>query len=813
MSRLLRRLKPTGTREAGVRGLQALRLAAEAVRFAPGRTEWRRDRLRLLPRSAELLLAREALARRNWKRAEFALRAHFLTRGSRFLIDPSERRQFSLAARGRFPSCVDDAVRRAAPLLDGRYDLLGYRGLSFRSDAAAVDWHFDPVHRRRAPAQFWARVPYLDPACGDHKIIWELNRHQHWLALGRAAWLSDDARYAAAWVLELESWLRANPPLTGINWSSMLELAFRSISWIWALHLFVSFDVAPASVWLLDLLTGLERQLDQVSRHLSTYFSPNTHLLGEGLALYVAGRVLPELESAARWERRGRAILLRELRAQINPDGGHAELSLHYHRYALDFYLLALAVARRTGDAAAVPFADVVSRLAFFCRAMADDHGRLPTIGDDDGGLLFPMCGREPADARDSLCLAAALLGNSELAVGEPPEEVFWMLGGDATGLVQPRAVTPPSQMFPATGYAVLRTSRDHAIVDAGPHGFLNGGHAHADALSLVLSVGRRPLLIDPGTATYTMDPALRDRFRSTAMHNTVVVDARSQSEPAGPFHWASRANARVTCWRPADRNRAAGQTQPSPSRPVPAYPTGTDIEYVEAEHDGYLPLVHRRGVLRVDAGSWLIADHLLGTGHHQLDAYWHLHPAWALDWSAEARVVDDLGLPVTFASTARHWQHFRGDAEGLGWCAPIYGQRVPSLTLAFSDAGDAPLSLVTWIASAPAAGPIALEPVVVTAARDDGWHRTAVTLQNGPEVVVALLATPRAVDGRAIPAGGRASATVALKHGDLVSDARVAVLRISASGAPPTIAALEATRSTWGNRSLFDRDAPATAT
>ncbi len=71
--------------------------------------------------------------------------------------------------------------------------------------------------------------------------------------------------------------------------------------------------------------------------------------------------------------------------------------------------------------------------------------------------------------------------------------------------------------------------SGDHLVFDAGPHGFLNGGHAHSDALALTLSVSGRPLLIDPGTATYTMDAELRDRFRGTSMHNTVMLGRRPQ--------------------------------------------------------------------------------------------------------------------------------------------------------------------------------------------------------------------------------------------------------------------------------------------
>ena len=200
----------------------------------------------------------------------------------------------------------------------------------------------------RAPLRFWADVPYLDPAIGDHKIIWELNRHQHWLQLGRALWLTGDAALRpSAWSTSSTSWLAANPPLVGINWASMLELGFRSMSWIWGLHFLLGADAsrprsrtaAPSHPWLVDMLVALDRQLTHIEQNLSIYFSPNTHLTGEALALYVAGVALPELAGSRRWRDTGRRILLEEIDRQILADGGHAERSTHYHRYTLDFYL------------------------------------------------------------------------------------------------------------------------------------------------------------------------------------------------------------------------------------------------------------------------------------------------------------------------------------------------------------------------------------------------------------------------------------------------------------------------------------------
>lgn len=677
----LRRLWTMDREELRYRVATTVRREASRLRCAVRQPRWDRGDLlkQLRPDSPAFRLAGEELGQGRWDGAHRALAHHFATREPGFVLDPRRRASMVLAIQTDFTNATTAAAVRADRIVEGRFDLLGYGDLRFASakNPAGIDWELDPVHGRRAPRRFWTRVPYLEASTGDHKIVWELNRHQYWTALGRADWLTENPRYRRCFVEHFVSWMAANPPLMGTNWASMLELSLRSLSWLWALHFFAA-DAGPHThepPWTVDLLLGLDRQMTLVQQNLSWYFSPNTHLLGEALGLYVAGRALPELRNAAGWERDGRAILLSEIGRQIHEDGGHAELSAHYHRYTLDFYLLALATARRTGDPAAEAFADAARRLARFARTLADDNGRLPTIGDDDGGSLLPICGREPADASDSLQLAAVLLDQPELAVGAPAEEVVWVTGQTP----KPQASAPwSSAALPDTGYAVCRTRRgDHLIVDAGPHGFMNGGHAHADALSMTLTVRGVPFLIDPGTGCYTVDSAVRDRFRSTPLHNTVTLDGRSQSIPDGPFHWRTRARATAVEWRTAAR-----------------------FDYFEASHDGYAPDLHERAVL-ARSGCWVVRDSLRGAGVHRADAHWHLDPGWTAVKTRRGVVRAEHPQPLTLwmLSLDHDLEIVRGDeGSALGWCAPVYGPLVPTRTIQLAHTAPLPFELVTVI-------------------------------------------------------------------------------------------------------------------
>jgi hypothetical protein len=734
---ILKRLRSMDGAELKFRAAAAIRSRVGRARTAITPPAWHRESLTLSDLPA-LSGARRALAGRDWRAAHHALAQHFASREPHFAVDPRRLPELAREITRCFPH--NDAAIRGDRVLTGTYDLLGYQGVVAGSPP---DWHLDPVHRRRAPLRFWDAVPYLDPACGDHKITWELNRHQHFLQLARAFVITGDPRYYRAFVVHLEDWIRHNPPLQGTNWASMLELAFRSVSWIWALHVFAPAvtgdDVEP---WVVDLLLALERQLDHIERNLSRYFSPNTHLSGEALALYVCGRGLPELAASPRFERVGRITLVDEARRQILPDGGHAERSPHYHRYSTDFYLLALSVARITNDPAAPLFADAARRQAVFLRAIADDGGRMPLIGDDDGGQLFPICGREPSDASDTLATAAILLDAAELAVGPPPEETWWMCG---TTHSVPATIDPRPQhsaAFEETGYYVCRDrDANHLVFDCGPHGFLNGGHAHADALAVVASVGGTPLLIDPGTATYTMDGELRDRFRSTAMHNTVVVQGRSQSQPRGPFHWSTRTDARCRAWQP-----------------------GQAVDYVEGHHDAYAPVRHTRCVFSLHGIGWIVVDHLAGpAAPAQAAAMWHIHPGWSWARTSDRGVTfrtpegQEAGLSMSVP--------LRVVRDGLDAFAPVYGRIVEALCL--SGEFDA-AAVATFVAASPEWTTARVTPVKVRHSLDRE-SRAAFRIDGSGATLVVLSST--ADEGEDWGAGA------------YQTSARAVVLRLAPSG------------------------------
>jgi Heparinase II/III-like protein/Heparinase II/III N-terminus len=586
-----------------------------------------------------------------------------------------------------FGESAEIFVEKAERIIEGKFDLLGYENLDFGSK---VDWHYEPIAGKISPRKHWKQFDELDATeTGDKKIIWELNRHQHFFTLGIAFQLSGDEKYAAVFVRQLENWIEENPPGMGINWASSLEVAFRAISWIWALNFFKSSTSVTPEVFF-KALKFLHLHGQHIEKYLSTYYSPNTHLTGEALGLYYLGTQLPFFKRAEHWRKLGDEILMQELDRQFLPDGVYFEQTTWYQRYTTDFYThFLLLKSLHEGEKSPEKLTLKLQSALDFMMYITRPDGTTPIIGDDDGGRMLPLANVESNDFRGALAVGAVVFNRADykFVAEEISEEIVWLLGKQGLEIFQNIiAQKPPkkSVSFENGGYYILRDgwerSDNYLLIDCGEIGSLTGGHGHADTLSFDLAVHGKTLLVDSGTYSYHESEKTRQYFRSAEAHNSLMIDGLSSSETGNKFNWKTKADARAKSWISQER-----------------------FDFFEGAHDGYKNLAadYERSFLFLKNDYWIIRDCVKTLGEHEYTLNFHFdsnaHPVIkrAPDGSSCIGANDSI--------YAESWRFFtfgdNGDWQQKN--APIsthYGRKTESPFFQFVSKGSGTQEFFTFI-------------------------------------------------------------------------------------------------------------------
>ncbi len=518
--------------------------------------------------------------------------------------------------RTQYPSDETRVLEAAQRIVRGELPVLGHGWIKVGSPPR---WNREPLAGLDTPLDHWSRIDYLNRSvAGDHKVLWEFNRHQHLVTLAQAWQYSRSAQLLETITCHLQSWLEHNPPGQGANWASSLEVAYRSISWCWALRLLNGIE-SPSSQFepaLADrLLASIDAHGRHVSRYLSTWFSPNTHLTGEALGLVYLGCCFPALTDASRWCALGIDILEAEAGKQVYSDGVYFEQATQYHRYTAEIYLHYVLLMRSRGESVSERVLSTLHRLFDVLLALSRADGSMALLGDDDGGRLVQLDDRAPHDLRSLLGTGAAVLERSDLAWAGRGDDasMIWLLGPRAIDQRDALIRQPPAEVATAFREGGIFAVRDgwsrpsgHATISCGPHGALSCGHSHADALSVELFSSNGPLLVDKGTLAY--DGPERDEFRATAAHNTLELGAIGASEPSTPFRWQSFADAELDTWM-----------------------TSGDMSWFSGHHDGYrrlrTGLRHSRGVWHPASGVWHVEDAAAEAEDVDFALRWHLAP------------------------------------------------------------------------------------------------------------------------------------------------------------------------------------------
>lgn len=535
-----------------------------------------------------------------------------------------------------------------------------------------IDWHRDPLDGTRWPhTEHWSRSS-LHLGDADIKIVWEAGRFPQAYTFARAAvhHPAGASRYAAALLAQIDSFIAANPFGRGVHWASGYEIALRSFSWLFALHVF-----SRLGLWDDAAQQRVLAALHANAVHVAAFFDFarlscfNDHLIGEALLLSIAGMLFPGSSDAAKWRAEGRRVLDEQAETQIFSDGAYLLASHVYQRAVVQMYVLGAALLRAEGETLPDQWRAALDRSIEFLSAQQNPaDGWLPNAGSNDGGVPFLGSSTSYNDFRPVLQSASAAARDERLyARGEWDEEAVW-LNGESSLTLPLRAAERRSRSFSPTGYHVLQGNEPSSF-GVFRCGAIRNRFPQIDMLHLDVWWRGINVLADGGTYRYNGAPEWHEHFHRTASHNTVTVDGTDQMLHYRQFkvlHWT---DARLL-----------------------SFARSESFDIIAGEHYGYGRIadgcVHRRSILFSRDDLWIVVDRITGEGSHDLRLHWLAgHPDFRrngrngmiLDTGKgefHVAVYDQAATPLNVTVAAGEHPPPRG------WLSRYYGEKlaVPSL-------------------------------------------------------------------------------------------------------------------------------------
>jgi hypothetical protein len=507
-----------------------------------------------------------------------SLKTYLETRAARrfyMSVSPQYRDATLNVLKGTMAARAYRAIEEAERLCEHRFDLAGWCDIGL---GKRIDWHRDPVSGQRQPQRFWADDIANTPS--DASRIVALNRHQHLPRLAKAYLLTQDERFAAEVVAQLDSWIDQNPVWQGANWQSTLEISTRAISWLWAMFMILpsqAFDERACR----RICQSLFEQMEHVYRYASPDTAPISRRIGEGTALFIAGVVFADAPRGSSWLRKGQSVLSAAAHDKAE-HSGTTGLSISAYCDAADFFLHAIVLARLHRMVFSEFCLTTLGQMLDFVLHATRPNATVPAVGEHSGRRPVALTTDHHQNSADALCAGAVLFGRPDFkfAAGEFAEQTLWLLGADAVQVFESLESRPPHRLrhSPANGdYWIERSDwspEANYLVFGGGLADNAAGRTEPD-LSIFLSAGRTALLVDAGTTA---------------------------------LDWQSRLPARVT------KQLSVG-----------------GLDYVEAELTGCLrqrrPVTHRRRLLYVRPNYWIVLDDLLGRGEHNFDFLYRFTP------------------------------------------------------------------------------------------------------------------------------------------------------------------------------------------
>jgi len=529
-------------------------------------------------------------------------------------------------------------------------------------------------------------------------ITLEFNKHQHLVELGRAYFLSREERYAQEFVIELEDWIEKNPLNWGVNWLEPLTVAQRSISWVFALGLFLSSPHLTPEIFC-HVLKNIFLHGAYLVEHCMDKTTKPAKLIGLASALYMISILFPEFEFSERWRDRALKLLEGEVTLQISPDGVHREQSLGLQCLLTEFLLLPLIFDRIHHRSPSPLISMAVERSLDFLLHNIQPNGKTQVFGEMPLTKVWRIGQAPHEDYRALLALGALLFNRSDLkwAAGACEEVILWFFqeeGLRSYDAITPKAPSTLSRAFGEGGFVVSRDTwekdSNYCLCHSGPRkkwGFIEKGmeglNLHRDLLNFALTIRGEPFIIETGS--YRGKKKFSSYFSRTSAHNVIVIDGREQS-----MYKNFKGSRKFLQWLKT------------------RWLFNEDFDYVVSGSPGFEDLkshvIHRREIMYLKGKKWfVIKDTLEGFDEFVVELIFHFAPELEIilrgDYGCFIRGRRDFVrlnpyFPCDFSCSLN-----RGKTDPLsGWYAKDFVRVEPCYRLEYYAKMKLPAEIYTWV-------------------------------------------------------------------------------------------------------------------
>jgi len=464
-----------------------------------------------------------------------------------------------------------------------------------------IDWQLDFKSGFRWDSQTPSKsIVYGNSPGADIKVPWELARMQH---LPQLAWAyglvaqensqtSEISKYTLEFRNQILDFIATNPPRWGVNWVCNMDVAIRVSNWLVSYDLFKNFGATFDDEFESIFLNSIHDHGKHIINNLEWFPElRSNHYLSNIAGLIFVAAFLPSSTKTDAWLSFGIEQLTIEMDIQFQNDGSNFEASSSYHRLSAEMLIYTLLIIanlpeirnknlapwsknslNHQGPGLLPPMLaetnsidrllnqktlDVIEKIEQFTTMISMPDGNVAQIGDNDSGRFLKLqpCICAKTGQNDeyfeshlnhqhliAICKGFLKKEHDNKAIFIEQSILFNMKPFKCVLALKPDAqINAMPNSFPDFGVYQISDNEIYAVVRCGSVGqHNNGGHAHNDQLSFTASFKGETFFIDPGTYLYTAHHESRNRFRSTAMHNTLSSSVCEQNSwldgPLGLF-------------------------------------------------------------------------------------------------------------------------------------------------------------------------------------------------------------------------------------------------------------------------------------